>query len=87
MLLTFVDEKPGFCVEAIAKIGLIDDVIRWCGQNIGDILTELVGIDMHHAIDKMNIITKQVVGTHDSNNSFQRRRIAHRHLDRVKCSP
>src|SRR6187397_2552326 len=54
-LLTLVRQHPRRRIEPVAKIRLIDHVVRGARTRIVEILAHLPGVDMDDAVDEMDI--------------------------------
>ena len=86
-LLLLVGEHVRRPVEALREERVVDLELRRGGDRAREVVAHLPRIDVHHAVDEVDVVLVEVVGGVHRHDGLERRRVPHRHLDRVEAAP
>ena len=82
-----VGHHPGFGVEAVLEVLLVDDVVGRAGPRIVEVLAHLPRIHVDDAVHEVHVVLVEVVGGADGDDGLEGRRISHREVDRIEAAP
>ena len=87
LLLAQPSEQPGFLVEAVLEIRVINTVVRALRHGVIGINLVRIRIDVQGTINVVNVVVKQVRRAMRGNDRFQRRRFSVGHHQPVEGTP
>ena len=65
----------------------VEGVVGRAHPTLGHVHVQFEFVDVRHAIDVMNVIVEKLSSGIDRKNRLQRRRMPHRHLQRIEAAP
>ena len=82
-----IEQGPGRGVEARAEHFFVERVVGGSGHRGSEVHVELELVEVHHAVDVMDVVVEELLGGIDRQDGFERGRMTHGHLDGVEASP
>src|ERR1019366_6203566 len=86
-LMLEVEQGPGRGVEARAENFLVERVVGGSGHRGSEVHVEFELVEVHHAVDVVDVVVEELFGGIDGQDGFERGRMAHGHLDGIEASP
>src|SRR5208337_5332377 len=86
-LMFQIEQGPGSGFEARPEDLFVERVVGGSGHGWGEVHVELELVEVHHAVDVMDVVVEELLGGIDSQDGLERGRMTHGHLDGVEASP
>ncbi len=86
-LVLEIHQGPGRGFETGSENCFVERVVGGSGHGRGEVHVEFELVEVHHAVDVMDVVVEELFGGIDGQDRFERRRMAHGELDGVEASP